>query len=652
MSHTEKVQRHEHRVYRGNAFIRRHGRSEWAKAGWARITMHRDGERPLFEGAFRIDGDHHHIHTGSNYQRVKHFADPEPDSEEDWKDYMVVWKDSDIITNYNHLAGAKRDVQTQPYCDTDTLSYNAGITFSSLMSHDNFSSGLLSGRQIDTDDGETGWDLRNTIGETRGCPTQRQVALVGIATDCSYTASFNSSEEARSHIIAQVNSASQAFESSFNISLGIRNITISDRNCPSSPSTSTPWNMECTANVNIGNRLNLFSEWRGDQDDNNAFWSLLSTCESGPSVGVAWLAQACARGSRRANNGQRVAGANVVIRTRSEWQIFAHEAGHIFGAVHDCDETACSNTRVTGQSCCPLSENSCDAGGQFIMNPSARRDISEFSPCSIGNVCFGLRRLPGLSRCLTDNRNVETITDSQCGNGIVEVGEECDCGGDEDCANNPCCDARTCTFIGDAVCDPSNEACCNDQCRFASRGTTCRASTGGCDPEETCPGDTGTCPEDVTLDDGDSCGADEDGLTCASGQCTSRDEQCRVSMGLSSSGNDTTACDTGCRIRCRNPSAFGTDDCRTTNQYFLDGTPCENGGTCRSGDCRRPNRNNVSDFWNDNDHILIPVIASVSGVILLTVVFCCCIAPWLKRRKINKSKDQQMGRPIVAPLYG
>jgi hypothetical protein len=37
---------------------------------------------------------------------------------------------------------------------------------------------------------------------------------------------------------------------------------------------------------------------------------------------------------------------------------------------------------------------------------------------------------------------------------------------------------------------------------------------------------------------------------------------------------------------------------------------------------------------------------------LLTVVFCCCIAPWLKRRKINKSKDQQMGRPIVAPLYG
>lgn len=59
--HIEKVARSEHKVYRGDAFIERPGVGGWSKAGWTRIMVHEDGPRPVFDGAYIIDGDTHHI---------------------------------------------------------------------------------------------------------------------------------------------------------------------------------------------------------------------------------------------------------------------------------------------------------------------------------------------------------------------------------------------------------------------------------------------------------------------------------------------------------------------------------------------------------------------------------------------------------------
>lgn len=210
------------------------------------------------------------------------------------------------------------------------------------------------------------------------------------------------------------------------------------------------------------------------------------------------------------------------------------------------------------------------------MDPSSSPGVGQFSPCTVGNICSALGRNSVKSDCLSDNRGVQTISGSQCGNGIVEDGEDCDCGGQDGCGGNNCCDPTTCRFRSGAVCDDSNEGCCRS-CQFAASGTVCRSSTGSCDPEETCSGDDGNCPADETAEDGTGCG---NGLECASGQCTSRDQQCKTLMAAYSANNDTYACNSRtCAVSCASPE-FGPNVCYSMQQNFLDGTPCSGGGRC------------------------------------------------------------------------
>jgi hypothetical protein len=503
-------------------------------------------------------------------------------------------------------------------------------------------------RQSDQTGGNSaGVNLETTIGQTAGCPTTRKVALVGVATDCTYTGEFNSTESARENVIQVMNAASAVWENTFNISLGLANLTISDAQCPGTPSQNTAWNQGCSDSVQIQDRLNLFSAWRGQQRDSNSHWTLLSTCNTGTAVGLAWLGQACVNdavdtnststgGDQTGSSGstETVAGANVVVRTRGaqEWQVIAHETGHTFGAVHDCDTQACSSATTTAsQQCCPLSSTTCNAGGQFIMNPSSTTGIDEFSLCTIGNICSAFLRNSVKTDCLSNNRDVQTITGEQCGNGIVEGDEECDCGGTEGCGDNSCCDATTCKYKNNAVCDDSNEDCCRD-CQFAGSGTVCRASTSDCDTQEVCPGDSAICPADTFLADGDDCGS---GLKCASGQCTSRDQQCKSVMGSYTQGNDTYACDSSsCVVTCGSPE-FGPNVCYSLQQNFLDGTQCSGGGTCQNGRCRGASVGGQVTSWiDDHKAIVIGVCAGVGGLILFAIMGC--IVRSCRRRRANK----------------
>lgn len=584
----EPFDRLQHKIYKGTAWLKRGSR--WDRVGWARIDLRRDGVEPLFEGTFTIDHDHHHVMLAENYKSTMVEGDPDVELASG-KEKMVVFRDSDMGRILDHTELKKRDAGQA--CVSDQLKFNtqedhpvyAAMRARSV--EENFFSmpfsSLLGKRQLDGTPGggnSAGVNLVSTIGSTNGCPTTRKVALVGVAADCTYIKAFGSDKnKTRDNIIKQMNSASELFESTFNISLGLANVLITEPQCPTSEQTATPWNQDCSSSVDIQKRLNLFSAWRGGQSDGFSHWTLLSTCNTGSAVGLAWLGQACVAGSGGNNGGQNetVAGANVVIRTSTEWQVIAHETGHTFGAVHDCTADACQDSNmVSAQQCCPLSSSTCDAGEQFIMNPSTAQGITRFSACSIGNICSALGRNSVKSTCLSNNRNVNLTTTQTCGNGIVEGDEQCDCGGDA-CGDNQCCDASTCKFKNNAVCDDSNEDCCKG-CQFASSTTVCRASNGQCDPEEKCTGNSPYCPDDTTQPDGTDCGS---GLKCASGQCTSRDQQCKTIMGSYTQGNDTYACDnSNCMLSCASPE-FG-NTCYGLQQNFLDGTTCVGGGKCQN----------------------------------------------------------------------
>ncbi|RMJ27314.1 hypothetical protein PHISP_01828 [Aspergillus sp. HF37] len=157
-------------------------------------------------------------------------------------------------------------------------------------------------------------DLAKNIGNHQGCPNTRQIAYIGVATDCNYTASFDSADDVYRHISSVVRTTSVVFENSFNISLSVRNVSISDAQCPESVSEeTTEWNAPCSVG-DLNSRFRRFSAWRDSiDDDENAYWTLFTGCKS-PSddVGVSWIGELCSS-----------AGANIVARTQLEWQIFA-----------------------------------------------------------------------------------------------------------------------------------------------------------------------------------------------------------------------------------------------------------------------------------------------------------------------------------------
>jgi hypothetical protein len=268
---TEVIRREHHKVFRGAAFVQS-ARYQWEKAGWARINIVRDGLSPLFTGAFTISGRQYDIKLES--VRPGHFA-------------------------------AETETQIVAYRDTqDDINPIHASTTPSWSSPD-----VLQKRQFILDAS----DFVDSIGDDSGCPTNRQIALIGIATDCSFTASFDSSEELIQSLVSMVNTASEVFESSFNIALSFHNLTIMESGCPSTPSDDEPWNAGCSAG-DLNWRLNEFSSWRSQlRGDDNAYWTLMTGCPTGTEVGVSWVGELC----------DSDMGANVVASAANQWQVFA-----------------------------------------------------------------------------------------------------------------------------------------------------------------------------------------------------------------------------------------------------------------------------------------------------------------------------------------
>ena len=66
---------------------------------------------------------------------------------------------------------------------------------------------------------------------------------------------------------------------------------------------------------------------------------------------------------------------------------------------------------------------------------------SEFSNCSLANMTKTLDKVTShelLKDCIKED-DLLPLELSLCGNGVVEPGEECDCGDDQESCDDPCC---------------------------------------------------------------------------------------------------------------------------------------------------------------------------------------------------------------------
>ncbi|NXS72721.1 ADA32 protein, partial [Pandion haliaetus] len=178
-------------------------------------------------------------------------------------------------------------------------------------------------------------------------------------------------------------------------------------------------------------------------------------------------------------------------------------------------------------------------GRVCLMSPEALRfsGAKAFSSCSIrdfetflkhdGGAClFNRPRLTGLSY----------RRGSVCGNGIMEPGEQCDCGAAEACLKDKCC-TKMCRFKPGVKC--SSGLCCNE-CQFKQKNSQCRPPADAqCDLAEFCNGSSASCPPDLYVQDGHGC---EHGTGyCYKGRCQSPDLQCRRLYGRGSK-NAPVAC--------------------------------------------------------------------------------------------------------------
>ncbi|XP_005107366.1 disintegrin and metalloproteinase domain-containing protein 22 isoform X2 [Aplysia californica] len=197
--------------------------------------------------------------------------------------------------------------------------------------------------------------------------------------------------------------------------------------------------------------------------------------------------------------------------------ILSHMAGHILGIEHDEDGT-CACDDAFG---CIMSTEVLGAGGFHSRM---------FSTCSESDLKASLTM--GITSCLWGAPRVHTEFKQTCGNGIVERGEECDCGSPEDCMyKDACCDPTTCLLQPWAQCRTG--PCCSN-CSYLPSSHMCRPRSSECDVPEFCDGRSWDCPNNAYIEDGHPC-AQGKGY-CSGGICPTVKEQCQGIWGAGAKG--------------------------------------------------------------------------------------------------------------------
>ncbi|KAM7415465.1 hypothetical protein PAMA_017801 [Pampus argenteus] len=252
-----------------------------------------------------------------------------------------------------------------------------------------------------------------------------------------------------------------------------------------------------------GDVLSRFTQWRENElvpRRRHDSAQLILKKSFGLTAGMAFISTVCSRshggGINAFNNNNVPSFASIV----------AHELGHNLGMNHD-DGRSCS---------CPASA--------CIMNSGATGSRN-FSSCSADDF-EKMILLTGGTCLLNVPRPDEAYSAPYCGNRLVDVGEECDCGSQKECEKDPCCEYQTCKLKSGAQC--AYGECCRN-CQFLPGGAVCRSSADECDLAEYCNGSSPLCQSDVFVQNGHPCRNQQ--AYCYNGKCQHSDGQCQDIFG-------------------------------------------------------------------------------------------------------------------------
>ncbi|XP_017193534.2 disintegrin and metalloproteinase domain-containing protein 28 isoform X1 [Oryctolagus cuniculus] len=300
------------------------------------------------------------------------------------------------------------------------------------------------------------------------------------------------------------------------------------------------WSDEDKINIspNASFTLENFSKWRGNvllRRKRHDIAQLITAKElSGTTVGLAFMSTMCSPYHSvgivqdHSDNLLRVAGT------------MAHEMGHNFGMYHDSYVCKCPSTIC-------------------VMDKSLSFYIpTDFSSCS--RVSYDKFFEEKLSDCIFNVPSPKDIISIPiCGNQLVELGEDCDCGTPEECTNI-CCEAKTCKIKAGFQCALGE--CC-EKCQLKKAGMVCRPAKDECDLPEMCDGKSNNCPDNRFRVNGFPC---QNGKGyCLMGTCPTLQKQCTELW-----GPGTKVSDKSCYSRNEGGSKYGY--CRRVDNTHI---PCK-----------------------------------------------------------------------------